>query len=176
MRTLLVSLALIATSACSEDVLTGAHAEFQAKLVLPGGSAELTQVVDARERPEVSAITRACGQLVASQSTVSVVSYEGGTLGAPFTLTATLIDGATETPMFTWNGTLEQGGRLTSFDRAETGYSSAAGDAIETILKRPNPSYQVRYRFTAPSAPAVTTLQVVQYLEFAVDAAECSAN
>ena len=173
MRLLLAGLLLSFAVACSEETLTGAHAEFQATITFPGSGVQTEQTVDARERPEVTAISVACGRLVPSLSHVSVVSHDGGADGDPFTLTATLLDGGAETPLLVWNGTLDSGGRQTSFDRAESGFQDGAEAVLATILARPDPSYTVRYRLTSATPASTTTVRVVQYLEFATDSAEC---
>lgn len=174
MNRLFVSAGLILLSAsCGGDsAVSGAFARFETDLTFPEGTGRQELVFDARDRPEIAETDFACGYVSLAQSFLAVVEHDG-TDGAPFTLTATIVDGATETQMFSWQGNLQNGGRQVAFETEDSGFRIDAADALAAILTRDDPSYTVRFDYSAPTSPLRATVRIVQHLEFAADAAEC---
>ncbi len=172
-RLFVVALLSLISAGCGGDsVVSGAFARFETDLTFPQGSGSQELVFDARTRPEIAATDFACGYLSLAQSFLAVVEHDG-TDGAPFTLTATIVDGSTETQMFSWQGNLQDGSRQVAFETEDSGFRIDAADALATILTRDNPSYTLRFDYDAPTSPVSAKVRVVQHLEFAADAAEC---
>jgi hypothetical protein len=159
------------------DVTTGAWAEFAAELTFAGSTYSITQTVDPDIRPEVSEISASviCGSLDLSESNIALRTFQGAE-DAPFQLRATLIDGATELTLFDWSASLQSNAKSLSFTNDNANVNQDAVEKIEEILIRPVKSYQVRYDFSAESAPASVLIEVSQLIRVATETSMCPAS
>ncbi len=172
MRFHFIPFAAIAAACGGDAVITGGFVEFRAELTFPGTSGEHTQTLDPLLEPEIAALARGCGQLDLAASEVYVETFEGAA-DIQFTLEATILDGVVETGLFDWAGLLENGGRRSSFESQSVGFSPAANTAFSDILVREDPSFKVRYRYTANGAATSAKLVVTQHFTFETDPAAC---
>lgn len=170
---LALAFASLLTLACGSDaVVTGGFVEFQSSLKFSGTSGEHTQTLNPLDEPDIASLTRGCGRISLGESTAYVEAFDG-TAGLGFTLEATLIDGATEAPLFSWAGLLEDGGRRYSFESKDLGFSDTADALLRQILVRSDPKFRVRYRFASEGGAVSSTLKITQHYTFETDASAC---
>lgn len=175
---LAIAVACSALAACGDsEVTTGAWAEFRGSFPFSQGALSFKQEIRPDSEPEVGALKGqlTCGVLDLQGSYMALSSFDG-TDGAPFTLKATIIDGADEITYFEWSSTLQANAKQITFGAADAGVVQSAVDRISQILLRENNGFDVRFTLDAPSGPSAVVIEVIQLFRVATEKGTCPST
>jgi len=167
---------LIATTVAgcgASDVVTGAWMEFTTTIPFSGGSDVQTEQIKVTEVEDYKALagTISCGYLDEAQSSIVVTKFAEGTGDNSFELTAKILDGTDELPLFTWKKTLEAGKAVMPFSELEINADTKT--RLSSILTSDSADFEVRWSLSADPGTKGVEVRAVHTFRVATSDGSC---